>query len=223
MASSFNIVNFRIPVPVEPGFITAEAYEPDNSFAVLTLGHGAGTNMNHASMKDLAGALSKEGVTTIRFNFAYTERNKKMPDRAPVTTACLIELFKEVKQRYGHMPIFGGGRSFGGRMTSTMQATNPLDFLEGIIFYGFPLHPADQPATDRAAHLQQVTIPLLFLSGTADTLAYTDLLKGVCDSLPNSKLMLLEGADHSFQKAKAKNLQLLSSYTVDWLKSQLNG
>lgn len=223
MAPSFHVVNFRIPVSADPGYVTAEAYEPPNSFAVLTLGHGAGTNMNHPSMVELAEALSNEGITTIRFNFPYSERNKKMPDRTPVTTATLVELFKEVRHRYGHLPIFGGGRSFGGRMTSTMQAAQPLEYLKGIIFYGFPLHPSDQPSTDRANHLQQISIPLLFLTGTRDTLAYTDLLKGVCETLPTSKLVLLEGADHSFQRSKVKNLKLLSSYTVDWLRTQLNG
>jgi predicted alpha/beta-hydrolase family hydrolase len=214
---------FQLPVLSDPGYVTVEIYQVGKPLAVLTLGHGAGTNMSHPSMTSLAMGLALMGITTVRYNFPYSEKGRKMPDRQPVTTSTVLALMNELHRRYPHVPLFGGGKSFGGRMTSNMQAVQQLPFLKGIIFFGFPLHPAGQPATERADHLRQITQPLLFLSGTADTLAETSLLKGVCDNLPNAKLILLEGIDHSFQKSRVKTMSSLCSHTVDWLHQQLNG
>jgi predicted alpha/beta-hydrolase family hydrolase len=214
---------FQLPVSPDPGYVTVEIYEVAKPLAVLTLGHGAGTNMSHPSMTSLAMELALVGITTVRYNFPYSERGRKMPDRQPATTATVHALMNELYRRYPNVPLFGGGKSFGGRMTSNMQAGQQLPFLKGIVFFGFPLHPAGQPGTERADHLRQITQPLLFLSGTADTLAETQLLKGVCDSLPNAKLILLEGIDHSFQKSRVKTMSLLCSHTVDWLREHLNG
>lgn len=225
MTASENIrtTAFQLEVPYEPGYVSVEIYEPANSFCVLTLGHGAGSNMSHTSMKSLAMALALEGIITVRYNFPYSEKGKKMPDRLPATTGTIKLLCEELTRRYPGYPLFGGGKSFGGRMTSNMQALHNLSYLKGIIFYGFPLHPSDKPGIERADHLKQVTVPLLFLTGTADTLAYTDLIRKVCQLLPNAELTLLEGVDHSFAKAQKRTQELLTSLSVDWLRRQMNG
>lgn len=214
---------YQLPVSPDLGYVTVEIYEVAKPLAILTLGHGAGINMSHPTMKSLAMELALRGISTVRYNFPYSEKGRKMPDRQPVTTATIFALMTELHSRYPDIPLFGGGKSFGGRMTSNMQAIQQLPYLKGIVFYGFPLHPAGQPGTERADHLRQISQPLLFISGTADTLASTPLLEGVCDNLPTATLILLEGIDHSFQKSRVKTMSLLCSHTVDWLQKQLNG
>jgi predicted alpha/beta-hydrolase family hydrolase len=213
MIQAENIVThtFQLSVATDPGHVSVEIYEAPEAIALLTLGHGAGTNMSHPSMTSLAIELALRGVTTVRYNFPYSEKGRKMPDRQPVAIEITRLLMEEIHRRYPDVPLFGGGKSFGGRMTSNMQAVHHLPFLKGFIFFGFPLHP------------RLITQPMLFLSGTQDALAETSLLRGVCDGLPNATLILLEGIDHSFQKARVKTMSLLCSHTVDWLLRQVNG
>jgi uncharacterized protein len=220
-----NIVTqtFQLSVSTDPGYVSVEIYEVPKAAALLTLGHGAGINMHHTSMKFLGMELALKGVTTVRYNFPYSEKGRKMPDRQPVAIETTRLLMDEIHRRYPDVPLFGGGKSFGGRMTSNMQAVHHLPYLKGFIFFGFPLHPADKPGIERADHLRHITQPMLFLSGTQDALAETSLLRGVCDGLPNATLILLEGIDHSFQKARVKTMSLLCSHTVDWLLRQVNG
>ena len=116
-------VPYSLKIAADPGQVSVEIYEPINPFAVLTLGHGAGTTMSHEGVKSLAFQLSKRGIVTVRFNFPYSEKGKKIPDRMPVATATIKTLFEDLEVRYPNLPLYGGGRSFGGRMTSQMQAT----------------------------------------------------------------------------------------------------
>jgi len=216
---NIHIQSFKLPLLVKPGSISVEIYEPERIQAVLIIGHGAGTNMHHAFLKSLATCLTNEGVATVRFNFPYTEQGKKMPDRFPIASTAIREVLKAVYARYPNVPIFAGGKSFGGRMCSQTLAETPLPFVKGVVFFGFPLHPANQPSVQRAEHLKHVQSPMLFLQGTKDTLADNVLIHQVCEAISNAKLISIEDADHSFKKGKQSGITLLCSHTVGWINS----
>ncbi|MDB5465986.1 MAG: alpha/beta hydrolase, partial [Phenylobacterium sp.] len=139
------------------------------------------------------------GVATLRYQFPYMERGGKRVDPPPVAHAAVRAAAAEARRRAGDLPLFAGGRSFGGRMTSQAQALAPLDGVRGLVFFAFPLHPAGKPSDERAAHLSSISIPMLFLQGTNDALAETGLLRGVVDRLGRlASLELVADADHSF-------------------------
>jgi predicted alpha/beta-hydrolase family hydrolase len=161
--------------------------------------HGAGAGMRHPSMAAIAEGLGERGIATLRYNFPYTEAGAKRPDPPPVCRAAVHAAVAAAQQLAPQLPLFAGGRSFGGRMTSQAQALSPLPGVRGLIFLGFPLHPAGKPGDERAKHLDDVRIPMLFLSGTRDALAELDLLRPVVERLgARATLTLFEGADHSF-------------------------
>jgi len=172
---------------------------PAGASACIVLGHGAGVGMAHRSMQSLAGGLAAHGIASLRYQFRYMERGEGRVDPATVAHAVVRAAVLAARERAGSMPLFAGGRSFGGRMTSQAQAIQPLEGVLGLVFFAFPLHPAGRPSIDRAAHLDKVTVPMLFLQGTNDALAELGLLRQVIDRLgPRAKLMLAEAADHSF-------------------------
>lgn len=172
---------------------------PEDASAALVLAHGAGAGMEHRGMASVAVGLAERGVATFRFEFPYMARGSRRPDTPAIAQAAVRAAVGEARGLAGGLPIFAGGRSFGGRMTSQAQAAAPLDGVRGLVFFAFPLHPAGKPGTDRAAHLREIGIPMLFLQGTRDALATLDLLEAVVDSLGDgATLALAEGADHSF-------------------------
>jgi predicted alpha/beta-hydrolase family hydrolase len=186
---------------------------PPHARACYVLAHGAGAGMSHPFMAAVAGELFRREIGTLRYQFPYIERGAKRPDppqlaqatvRAAVTTA--LDLLPKV-------PLIAGGKSFGGRMTSQAQAKAPLQGVRGLAFLGFPLHPAGRPSQDRAAHLFDVQIPMLFLQGTRDTLASIDQLEPLCKRLGRrAKLKLFADADHSFHvpaRSGRKDAQVL--------------
>jgi predicted alpha/beta-hydrolase family hydrolase len=163
------------------------------------MAHGAGAGMNHAFMAAVAEELAQRGIATLRYQFPYMERGSKRPDSPKVAHAAVRAAVAEAGRLVPGLPLVAGGKSFGGRMTSQAQAASPLPGVRGLAFLGFPLHPAGKPSDDRAAHLLEVRMPMLFLQGTRDELADLRLLRPVIDRLgERATLELLEDADHSF-------------------------
>jgi uncharacterized protein len=185
--------------------------------AMLTLAHGAGAGMNHTFMISLADELAAVGIGTTRFNFPFIEQKKKRPDVPAVAHQTIASAFDFVKQHYPSTPLYLSGKSFGSRMSSQALATDKIEGAKGIIFFGFPLHPAGKPSAERAAHLKDITVPMLFLQGTRDTLADWNLIKTVCDELPLATLIKFEGADHSFKAGKQNIIQLLANSVNEWI------
>ncbi len=176
---------------------------PAAPWAALVLAHGAGAGMTHRSMAAIADGLEGFGVATLRFQFPYMEKGSKRPDSPAVAHKAVRAAVAEGRARAGGLPLFAGGKSFGGRMTSQAQAAQPLEGVKGLVFFGFPLHPAGAPAIERAEHLADVAIPMLFISGTNDTLADLPRLRTVVRNLgPRATLHLLDDADHSFHVPK---------------------
>ena len=158
--------------------------------------------MTHKAMSGNAEGLAKRGIATLRYNFPYMEKGSKRPDSPKVAHAAVRAAASKAVELAPELPLFAGGRSFGGRMTSQAQAGDPLPGVRGLIFLGFPLHPAGKPGIERADHLANVRVPMLFVSGTRDALAELDLLRPVVARLgSHAKIHLVDQADHSFKVA----------------------
>ena len=172
---------------------------PKNARACLVLAHGAGAGMTHPFMADVARELAERGIATLRYQFPYMEQGSKRPDTPAVAHATVRAAVAEAARRAPALPLFAGGKSFGGRMTSQAQAAQPLPGVRGLVFFGFPLHPAGKPSDTRAQHLDDVKAPMLFLQGTRDDLADLTLLRPVVERLgARAALQVFEDADHSF-------------------------
>lgn len=187
---------------------------PAGAKAVLVLAHGAGAGMTHKSMAAIADGFAERAVATLRYNFRYMERGSRRPDPPPLAHAVVRAAVAEAARLAPKLPLFAGGKSFGGRMTSQAQASAPLPNVRGLVFFAFPLHPAGKPADDRAKHLADVAIPMLFLQGTRDALADVGLLRTVVRKLGSSAtLSLFAEADHSFHvpaKTGRKDAEVLA-------------
>lgn len=167
--------------------------------AAYVFGHGAGVGMEHPSMAAVATELADLGIATLRYQFPYMERGSKRPDAPQLCHATVRAAVAEATLLARGLPLFAGGRSFGGRMTSQAQAAAALPGVRGLAFLAFPLHPAGRPDTTRAHHLSGVNVPMLFLQGTRDELAKLELLQPVTAGLGQlARLHLLPDADHSF-------------------------
>ncbi|HSV45735.1 MAG TPA: alpha/beta family hydrolase [Ramlibacter sp.] len=192
------------PIPLkillEPGSATSALLDlPAQPRACYVFAHGAGAGMQHAFMAALAGGLAQRGIATLRFQFPYMEQGSKRPDPPKVAQAAVRAAVEEAARRLPGVPLFAGGKSFGGRMTSQAQAAQPLPGVRGLVFVGFPLHPAGKPSTERARHLAEVRLPMLFLQGTRDALADLDLVRQTTASLgERATLHIVDGADHAF-------------------------
>ena len=172
---------------------------PASPCAGLVLAHGAGAGMTHRSMAAIADGLEALQIATLRYQFPYMERGGRRVDPPTVAHAAVRAAVAEARRRAPSMPLFAGGRSFGARMTSQAQALAPLEGVRGLVFFAFPLHPAGEPASARAAHLAAVAVPMLFLQGTKDALGDVDLLRGAVAKLQErATLHLIEEADHAF-------------------------
>jgi predicted alpha/beta-hydrolase family hydrolase len=176
---------------------------PPNPRFGYVLAHGAGAGMRHPFLETISQALHAREVATLRYEFAYMEARKNRPDSPAVAATRVREAVERARAEWPGLPLLAGGKSFGGRMTSTAQAEAPLDGVEGLAFLGFPLHPPGKPSVTRAEHLFQVKVPMLFLQGSRDEFAQLDLLTGVCQQLgPRATLHLIDDADHSFKVPK---------------------
>jgi uncharacterized protein len=172
---------------------------PPRARACYVLAHGAGAGMSHPFMAAVAAELAARGIASLRYQFPYMERRAKRPDPPPLAQMTVRAAVAAAARALPDLPLIAGGKSFGGRMTSQAQAKAPLPGVRGLTFLGFPLHPANRPAQDRAAHLFDVHIPMLFLQGTRDALAALDQIEPVCKKLGGrATLTLFENADHSF-------------------------
>lgn len=172
---------------------------PDHPIACYVLAHGAGAGMRHPFLAAVAQELCALGIATLRFQFPYMEKGSKRPDRPELCHATVRAAVAQTARLAPSLPLFAGGRSFGGRMASQAQAVAPLSAVRGLAFLGFPLHVAGKPSVTRAEHLFQVNVPMLFLQGTQDELAQLDLLRPVVQRLgERATLILFEHADHSF-------------------------
>lgn len=192
----------KIVIPVGSESVSGLLLRPAGAKALYLFAHGAGTNMAHKSMASNAEGLAARGIGTLRYNFLYTEKGSKRPDAPKVAHAAVRAAASRAAELAGDLPIYAGGRSFGGRMTSQAQAAGPLPGVEGLAFLGFPLHPAGKPSIERGAHLADVKVPMLFVSGSRDALAELDLLKPVVAGLGNGAILhVVEHADHSFKVA----------------------
>jgi len=185
------------------GEVSALLLRPTTARRLLVLAHGAGAGMRHPFMEKLAGELAGVGVTTLRYQFPYMEARRRVPDAPALLTATVVAAVRAAAEAAPDLPLLAGGKSMGGRMTSQAAAQRPLEGVRGLVFFGFPLHPPNQPGTKRADHLAKVAIPMLFLQGTRDTLADLTLLRPVCTKLGSrATLHVIETADHSFHVLK---------------------
>jgi uncharacterized protein len=196
-------IEMRFVATEEKGEVSALLMRPPEARALLVLGHGASTNMRHAFLEGLSGALAAAGIATFRYQFPYMERGGGGLDGRAVLLATVRAAVGAAEGAAPDLPLFAGGHSMSGRMTSLAAAEAPLPDLRGIVFVAFPLHPAGKPGTERAEHLAQVTVPMLFLQGTRDDLADLELLRPICDRLGNrATLHVVETADHGFKVLK---------------------
>src|SRR5437660_9337532 len=173
--------------------------EPRQARACYVLAHGAGAGMTHPFMTAIAEGLAERGIATLRYQFPYMEQGSKRPDSPKLAQATVGAAVLEAGRLIPKLALFAGGKSFGGRMTSQAQAASPLPGVRGLVFLGFPLHPPGQPSVERAKHLFETQIPLLFLQGTRDDFADLQLLRGLTEKLDaRATLKLFQDADHSF-------------------------
>jgi predicted alpha/beta-hydrolase family hydrolase len=190
----------HVTIQVDEGHAVSGLVQiPNGAFACYVMAHGAGAGMTHRFMEGVADGLSERGVATLRFQFPYMESGSKRPDRPALAQATVRAAVAAAGRFAPGLPLFAGGKSFGGRMTSQAQAEGPLQDVRGLVFLGFPLHPANKPSDERAQHLAAVRVPMLFLQGTRDALANTKLLVPMIEALgAGATLKLIEDADHSF-------------------------
>jgi len=179
--------------------VSALLTKPSLAKACYVFAHGAGAGMTHAFMANVATGLAERGIATLRYQFPYMEKGGKRPDSLGIAHAAVRAAVAEAARACPDLPLIAGGKSFGGRMTSQAQAKQPLPGVRGLAFFGFPLHATGKPSSERAAHLADIKIPMLFLQGTNDKLAELDLLKPVVTRLgARATLHLVDNADHSF-------------------------
>ncbi|HUQ29751.1 MAG TPA: alpha/beta family hydrolase [Usitatibacter sp.] len=172
---------------------------PSAARACYVMAHGAGAGMSHPFMEAVAKGLAAHGIATLRYEFPYMEKGSKRPDSPAIAKARVREAILEASHRTAGLPLFAGGKSFGGRMTSQAQAEDALPGVRGLVFFGFPLHAPGKPSDERASHLADVGVPMLFLQGTRDDFATLDLLQPLVQRLgKRATLELFADADHSF-------------------------
>ena len=182
------------------GEVSGLLLRPKDARLLYVLAHGAGAGMRHPFLESISQRLAEQGIATLRYQFPYMERRSRRPDPPAVAAATVRAAVAEAARIAPDLPLVAGGKSFGGRMTSTAQAEEPLPGVRGLVFLGFPLHPPGRPDDKRAEHLAHVQVPVLFLQGTRDDFAALKLLQPLVKGLgERATLHLVEGGDHSFR------------------------
>ena len=211
----------------EGGTVSALLCRPCDATACYVLAHGAGAGMNHAFLASVSEGLAARRIATLRYQFPFMERGSKRPDPPPLAHSTVRAAVALAFDQVPDLPLFAGGKSFGGRMTSQAQAIAPLPQVRGLVFLGFPLHPAKKPSLERAAHLAHVECPMLFLQGTRDELADVGLSRSVTAQLGGrATLHLFADADHSFHvpaRSGQTDRQVLDSMLdviSDWIAAR---
>ena len=209
--------------------VSALLQVPPVARACYVLAHGAGAGMTHAFMSAVANGLAERDVATLRYQFPSMQRGSKRPDAPAVAHAAVRAAVAEASRRMPGLALVAGGKSFGGRMTSQAQATTPLPGVRGLAFLGFPLHPAGRPSDERAAHLRDVQIPMLFLQGTRDELADLLLLRPLVAKLgERATLKLFQDADHSFHvpartgRKDSEVMAEMAKTAMDWIDASIS-
>jgi len=196
--SNSDVRELRFEVPGARS-VSARLLMPQRPQACFVFAHGAGAGMTHRFMEDAALGLGSRGIATLRYQFPYMETGSKRPDSPNIAHATVRAAVAEAERLCPRLPLIAGGKSFGGRMTSQTQALAPLPSVKGLAFLGFPLHPAGRPSDERAKHLFDIHVPMLFLQGTRDKLADMHLLQPLVNALgPAALLHPLAEADHAF-------------------------
>ena len=215
----------RFAVPGN-GEVSALLVRPPTARWLLVLGHGAGAGMAHPFLEKLARELAEVGVATLRYQFPYMEERRRIPDKPDLLAATVAAAVRAASETAPKLPLLAGGKSMGGRMTSQAAAKGLLTSVKGLVFFGFPLHPPNRPGTKRAGHLAKVSVPMLFLQGTRDTLADLTLLGPVVERLGDrATLRVIEQADHSFHVLKRSGrtdeqvLDELAVAAAEWRES----
>lgn len=219
----------RLRIAIDTGTsVSALLRAPDEAWAGYIFAHGAGAGMEHAFMAAFANGLAERGIATLRYQFPYMERGSRRPDAPVVAHAAVRAAVAEAALRLPGLPLFAGGKSFGGRMTSQAQALQPLPGVRGLVFVGFPLHAAGKPSDERAQHLSDVGCPTLFLQGTRDELAEVERMQPVVQRLgERATLILFDDADHAFHvrarsgRTDAGTLAAMVEATVAWVQAQV--
>jgi uncharacterized protein len=218
-------MNLDIHVSDRIGKVSAVLLRPADAWAGYVLAHGAGAGMRHPFLETIAERLAEQGIATLRYQFPYMEAGGSRPDSPTVAEATVQAAVAKARELAPELPLFAGGKSFGGRMTSNAAAHHGLPEVLGIVFLGFPLHPPKQPGESRAEHLAGVRLPMLFLQGTRDTFADLGLITSVCGRLPNTTLHVVEGADHSFAvpkrsgRSRTEVMDALATAVAEWCRS----
>jgi predicted alpha/beta-hydrolase family hydrolase len=216
--------SFTLVLPDGSG-TKARVDEPAAPRAALVLAHGAGAGMHHPFMEAVAVGLAQRGIACLRFNFPFMDRASRRPDPPALAHAVVRAACAQAQSRWPQLPLFAGGKSYGGRMASQAQAAKPLPGVRGLVFIGFPLHPANRPGSGRAEHLAQVPLPMLFVQGTRDPLAELTLVRQVVERCaPRARLHIEEGADHAFHvlvrsgRTDARVLESMLDAIAGWMK-----
>ena len=194
----------RFTASEKAGKVSGLMRAPVGATALLVLAHGAGAGMRHHFMEDVAEKLAARGIATLRYQFPYMEKGIKRPDNEVLLTATVHAAVAAAREQCPNVPLFAGGKSMGGRMTSIAASKEPLEGVRGLVFFGFPLHAAGRPGAERGKHLYKMNTPMLFLQGSRDTLADLRLLEPVCKGIgKGAELFVVEGGDHSFHMLKS--------------------
>lgn len=213
----------QIPLLETETTVSALLLHPQPARALYVLAHGAGAGMNHPFLEAISQRLAKEGLATLRYQFPYMEAGRRFPNPPHLLQETVRSAVGAARELAPDLPLLAGGKSLGGRMTSQAQAQKPLPGVRGLVFLGFPLHAPGKPGMERAAHLADVRLPMLFLQGTRDALATTELIQRVCRNLkPRARLQFIEGGDHTFRVLKRSGrteeevLRELVAHIVTW-------
>ncbi|HEV8176485.1 MAG TPA: alpha/beta family hydrolase [Gemmatimonadales bacterium] len=217
----------ELQIQLGGGSVSALVQRPPDAWLLYVLAHGAGAGMRHSFLESISASLAARGVATLRYQFPYMEAGARRPDSPATAEATVRAAVLKAAELAPDLPLIAGGKSFGGRMTSGAAASS-LPGVRGLAFLGFPLHPPGRAGTRRADHLVRVELPMLFLQGTRDQFAQTDLITGVCQRLGSrATLHPVEGGDHSFGVPKSSGrtaagvLDELADTLVQWARSRV--